>query len=747
MGVMISRKQLLSFFIQASYLLENYYLIKEYLDFEKLSEEELEQIIEVERSRQNFSRLVSLLILSKEYFMYFKEYNTATIYLIECLSLLEEVDSNNILKIYIYLELGHLYELNEFYKESDNYYTKALDISVEKKNTLLINYSFEKLSKIILKSCDRKSFVKFKSLIERYGESYVSLSTRLMFDLLSLYVKQEYDKILELLSDYSDDKELNKNKEFFRMAHILKTQSYYKLNRIEEIKWLDFNESSAISTHNPYLLLYDLTHQLIYSKDTLCSYIENLSEILNKNHQYYLLRAFYYYLLTEEIVVKNKKWYSKVYELLGQNRRKLFYEEDILKTRIQNVYHTYKQYYQQLDLIKFDKKYRIMTWEQMCAHYQREYNAKTVVGFLMIDDCFCSEFTQELKEILIEQLNAVIQGELTFSFHNHGVWFYFKACTGEMKLKQKLNSLLKPLYEGLNRKYTVAFCLPRFTSPDFFKTTRMVYSSFYSTVLHTESERDYSVSFGRDLSNHLDLSEQIHHVLLKAYKGNHFIVDKKYFYNRGGQQLFGIEFKGILGDLSLIIDKVEGNKEVIKESLLTELEMATLEIGCQVIKNNYQTIHSTPYLFIKLSRETLMNKLILGRILNCIKQYDLNYNQVIISINEDVLFEQNEFLKKMINRLHELKIGVALDDYGTGSLTGSIRNLDINYLKLSPTLIQYLSSSYHHLGMMKSLVSVCSCHNVKICCSDIESESSHDLISNFGIDVVSGSYYQRKLVV
>ena len=175
--------------------------------------------------------------------------------------------------------------------------------------------------------------------------------------------------------------------------------------------------------------------------------------------------------------------------------------------------------------------------------------------------------------------------------------------------------------------------------------------------------------------------------------------------------------------------------------------MATLEIGCQLIKEAYQTIHSNPYLFIKLSRETLMNKLIVGRILNCLKRYNLNYNQIIISINEDVLFEQNEFLKKLINRLHELGVGVALDDYGTGSLTGSIRNLNINYLKLSPSLIQYLSSTYHYSGMMKSLISVCSNYNVKICCSDIDNKSSHDLISNFGIDVVSGSYYQRKLVV
>ncbi|MDB8553370.1 EAL domain-containing protein [Turicibacter sanguinis] len=747
MGASISRKQLLSFFIQASYLLDKFYSIKESFNFDSISEDSLEKIIEVERSHQNFDYLVSLLILSEQYFVEQKEYHTAIVYLIDCLSLLEELDFNNILKVYIYLELGYIFESNQFYKEAENYYKRALEVSVEKKNPLLVTYSFEKLSQIILKSCNRKGIIRFNSLVQLYGENFVPASIVFVFDLLNLYVNQDYDKILEVLSYHQDYQDLGVNREFLMIIYVIQTQSFYKLNKFEEIKWLDFSHDSSISKHNPYLMLYDLTYQLIYKKDEIGQYIADVTQKLSENHQYYLLRVFYYYLLGEESIVKDKECYLKIYELLGQNRQILFYEEGILKTKIQNVYQTYKQYYNQLDSVKFDDKYRIVSWQQMGAHYQREYNSQTVVGFLMVDDCFCSEFSQELKESLINNLNAIIQGELTFCFHDHGLWFYFKACTGEVKLKQKLNSLLKPLYDNLQRKYTVAFCLPRFTSSDFSKTMRIVYTSFYGMVVHTELEQNYSVSFCQESSSYLALSEDIHNLLLKAYKEKNFIIDKKHFYNEGGQQLFGIEFKGILSDLNLVIDNLDGDKEVIRESLLMEVEMATLEIGCQLIKEAYQTIHSNPYLFIKLSRETLMNKLIVGRILNCLKRYNLNYNQIIISINEDVLFEQNEFLKKLINRLHELGVGVALDDYGTGSLTGSIRNLNINYLKLSPSLIQYLSSTYHYSGMMKSLISVCSNYNVKICCSDIDNKSSHDLISNFGIDVVSGSYYQRKLVV
>ncbi|MFQ7057732.1 MAG: hypothetical protein ACLRQX_03825 [Turicibacter sanguinis] len=100
MGSSISRKQLLSF-IQASYLLDKFYSIKESFNFDSISEGSLEKIIEVERSHQNFDYLVSLLILSEQYFVEQKEYHTAIVYLIECLSLFRELDFNNILGIYL----------------------------------------------------------------------------------------------------------------------------------------------------------------------------------------------------------------------------------------------------------------------------------------------------------------------------------------------------------------------------------------------------------------------------------------------------------------------------------------------------------------------------------------------------------------------------------------------------------------------------------------------------------------------
>lgn len=92
-------------------------------------------------------------------------------------------------------------------------------------------------------------------------------------------------------------------------------------------------------------------------------------------------------------------------------------------------------------------------------------------------------------------------------------------------------------------------------------------------------------------------------------------------------------------------------------------------------------------------------------------------------------------------------IRIALDDYGTGTLTGSIRNLKIDYLKISSDLIDYLNASKNRSTIIESLVNVCSRYNVKICCSGLDNNLNHSLITDLAIDVVSDGYYPRKLVV
>ena len=388
-----------------------------------------------------------------------------------------------------------------------------------------------------------------------------------------------------------------------------------------------------------------------------------------------------------------------------------------------------------------------MSWEQLSTYYNYEYTFKTVVGYFKLNRCFYSEFKMNQVNELIETLNEFIGENITFCIVQEGLWFYFKASCGEVNLKRKLNRLVELWYEQIGESYFVSFCLPPYTTDSFEEMKARVRGNFYSMTLKPNSRLPYSVSFCQKSSPLYNLSVKIHHLLDVAYQKGDFKMNYTSLYHRDGNYLFGIECHSILDSHFLLNQLTKEERSEGKQMFIIEKEIYQFKLGCQYLSENYNDSSNKISLFITFSRQSLLNKFISSRILSYLNKYGIEPQQIIVGVNEDILFEQNTRIQKSIKRFRELGINIALDEYGAGSLTGSIRNLNIDYLRISSSLLQYLKNSNNYLNMMKSLLSVCSSKDVTLCYSEIDNESSLNLVRDFGIDVVSGSYYQRKLVV
>ena len=109
MQAYVSRKQLLTFFIDSCYLLEGYEEIERTLvgKLEK-NEVKLQDLLKDYRERQKFQSLISMLIVASHYYFEKGEHHLATICLIECQCILENLDKDNLLKVYLLVELGFI---------------------------------------------------------------------------------------------------------------------------------------------------------------------------------------------------------------------------------------------------------------------------------------------------------------------------------------------------------------------------------------------------------------------------------------------------------------------------------------------------------------------------------------------------------------------------------------------------------------------------------------------------------------
>jgi len=403
-------------------------------------------------------------------------------------------------------------------------------------------------------------------------------------------------------------------------------------------------------------------------------------------------------------------------------------------------------YYAEIDLSQ-KTTYRLVEWNQFSKSYARDFDKGLVLGCLTLESYFYQRPDLEMQKQVIKILSSLIPKKMEFSSDAYGIWFYFPTARSGSSLKGYLNSLLSPLVEELGTKYLLSICLPEFAQENFEETSQLVISGFYDLVAAGNEDESYQVQYAQGISPRYFSWQKVQQLLEQSHAKGDFTLKYNYFYQRQHQELHCIEFQGSLEDTSHIESQLKTTDPFVWDMINIRSELYTFQLGCKYLKETYADREGEmPNLFVKMSKKTLLNKLLTPTMMAYLEMYGIPASHIVISIDEDVLFEANDTIDILLNHWHDLGIKIGLDEYGAGSMTGSIRNLKIHYLRISSTLLQHLNVSNGSSGQIESLLSVCSSRDVKICCFNVENEGSHDIVSNFGIEVVSGGYYQTKML-
>jgi len=406
----------------------------------------------------------------------------------------------------------------------------------------------------------------------------------------------------------------------------------------------------------------------------------------------------------------------------------------------------FETYYAEVDLSQKSAS-RLVDWNQFSKSYARDFNKGLVVGCLTLESYFYQRPDMEMQKQVIKALSSLIPKKIEFSSDAYGIWFYFTTARSQSSLKGYLNNLLSPLVEELGSKYLLSICLPEFAQESFEATSQLVISGFYDLLVAAKEDESYQVQYTQSISKRYFSWQKVQQLLEQSHTNGDFTLKYNYFYQRQHQELHCIEFQGGLEDASYLESQMKTSDAYVWDMVKVRSEMYTFQLGCKYLKEMYsETDQPMPSLFIKMSKKTLLNKLLTPTMMAYLEMYGIPASNVVISIDEDVLFEANDMINMLLSHWYDLGIKIGLDEYGAGSMTGSIRNLKIHYLRISSNLLQHLNGSRAHSGQIESLLNVCSSRDVKICCYNPESDYSREIVSNFGIEVVSGGYYQTKLL-
>lgn len=225
---------------------------------------------------------------------------------------------------------------------------------------------------------------------------------------------------------------------------------------------------------------------------------------------------------------------------------------------------------------------------------------------------------------------------------------------------------------------------------------------------------------------------QLQHVIEECLYSHHF------------QPIIDIHKMNTLGYESFLRSKYIDNPEslfysAINSNRLLELDMSSVRMAIHSFGNQIDRIATDIHIFVNIYPSTLASPLFINTFMNRIESSLISPNQIILEINESEQITNYSTLIDSINKLKEVGIQIALDDFDKGtSALKKILELEPNYVKFDKYFSKNLTQSTKKQKMLKSILNYCSSNNIQTILEGIEADNDLYVARSLGVDFGQG---------
>ncbi|MFT2091298.1 EAL domain-containing protein [Paraglaciecola sp. 2405UD69-4] len=115
-----------------------------------------------------------------------------------------------------------------------------------------------------------------------------------------------------------------------------------------------------------------------------------------------------------------------------------------------------------------------------------------------------------------------------------------------------------------------------------------------------------------------------------------------------------------------------------------------------------------------------------------------------LEITEGCVINDIQKTKKVLWKLKELGLRIAIDDFGSGYATFAyLSKLPVDVLKLDKVLIDDLETNKDMSDMLQSIIALCNKMNIEVVAEGVETERQAKMLKKFGCHYIQGYFYSR----
>ena len=232
----------------------------------------------------------------------------------------------------------------------------------------------------------------------------------------------------------------------------------------------------------------------------------------------------------------------------------------------------------------------------------------------------------------------------------------------------------------------------------------------------------------------------------EALENEEFLVFYQPKVNSKKRRLVGAEglvrwrHNGEMVSPGAFIPPLEQNGEILF------LDYYVLQRACEDIRRWKEEGLEPVTVSVNFSRKDLADKQLADNINNIIEESGIDKKLIEIEVTETVDDAEHGILTDFINRLYELNIMTAIDDFGSGySSLSTLREFQVHTLKIDRSFINTDEFSWKDEIILTDIIRMAKRLGIEVLTEGVEREDQLFFVNNAGCDVIQGFYYDRPL--
>ncbi len=191
-----------------------------------------------------------------------------------------------------------------------------------------------------------------------------------------------------------------------------------------------------------------------------------------------------------------------------------------------------------------------------------------------------------------------------------------------------------------------------------------------------------------------------------------------------------------------LLKPAEFLKTAEESETIVRLGKQSLRTACSDMKTR-DAQRVRPYMtHFNVSPAQIKNSCLATLISNCLGEYNLPPDRFTMEVREETFQEDFETAKREVEKVHEMGVHVALDEFGAGNYSlAFLERLPVSTVKLARPFVHQLGTSDARNSLVRAVIELANNFGHQVIAVGVESLRQEELLLEYGCRFAQGRYY------